>query len=48
MGFGAISAGGFLPVKAAEGCKAVAGAYFLGRGAFAQYDPKVILGAKTL
>ena len=27
MGFGAIRAGGFLPVKAAGGCKTVAGAY---------------------
>ena len=37
VGFGAIWEGGFLPVKAAGGCKTVAGAY-----------PKVILGAKTL
>ena len=35
VGFGAIRAGGFLP-----------GAYFRG-GACAQYNPKVILGAKT-
>ena len=28
VGFGAIRAGGFLPVKAAGGCKTVAGAYF--------------------
>ena len=48
VGFGAIRAGGFLPVKAAEGCKIVAGTYFRGRGICAQYDPKVILGAKTL
>ena len=33
VGFGAIRAGGFLPVKAAGGCKTVAGAYFRGRGA---------------
>ena len=46
VGFGAIRAGGFLPVKAAGGCKTVSGAYF--RGACTQYDPKVILGAKTL
>ena len=48
VGFGAIRAGGFLPVKGAGGCKAVAGAYFGGRGACIQYDPKVILGAKFL
>ena len=48
MGFGAIRAGSFLPVKAAGGCKTVAGAYFRSRGACTQYDPKVILGAKTL
>ena len=48
MGFGAIWAGDFLPVKAAGGCKTVAGAYFRGRRACAQYDPKVILRAKTL
>ena len=30
------------------GYKTMAGAYFRGRGACAQYDPKVILGAKTL
>ena len=46
VGFGAIRAGGFLPVKAAGGCKTVAGAYCRGRGACTQYDPKVILGAK--
>ena len=46
VGFGAIRAGGLLPVKAAGGCKTVAGAYFRGRGACTQYDPKVILGAK--
>ena len=39
-------AGGFLPVKAAGGCKTVAGAYFRGRGACTQYDPKIVLGAK--
>ena len=48
VGFGLIRAGGFLPVKAAGGCKTVAGAYFRGRGACTQYDPKVILGAKAL
>ena len=48
VGFGAIRAGGFLPVKAAGGCKTVACAYFRGRGACTQHDPKVILGAKTL
>ena len=48
VGFGAIRAGGFLPVKAAAGGKTVAGAYFRGRGACAQYDPKITLGAKTL
>ena len=48
MVFGAIRVGGFLPVKAAGGCKTVASAYFRGRGACTQYDPKVILGAKTL
>ena len=48
VGFGAIRAGGFLPVEAAGGCKTVAGAYFRGRGARTQYDLKVILGAKYL
>ena len=48
VGFGAIWAGGFLPVKAAGGYKTVAGAYFRGLGACTQYDPKVKLGAKTL
>ena len=48
VGFGAIWAGSSMPVKAAGGCKTVAGAYFRGRGACSQYDPKVILGAKTL
>ena len=47
-GFGAIRAGGFLPVEEEGGCKTVASAYFRGRGAWTQYDPKVILGAKTL
>ena len=46
--FGAIRSGGFLPVKAAGGCKTVAGAYFLCRGACTQYDANVILGAKNL
>ena len=35
-------------MKAAGGCKTLAGAYFRGRGACTQYDPKVILGAKNL
>ena len=48
VGPGAIRAGGFLPEEAAGGCKTVAGAHFRGRGACTQYDPKVILGAKTL
>ena len=48
VGFGEIRAGGFLPVKAAGGCTTVASAYFRGRGACTQYDPKVILGAKIL
>ena len=48
VGFGAIRAGGVLPVKAAAGGKTVAGAHFRRRGACALYDPKVILGAKTL
>ena len=48
VGFGAIWAGGFLPVEAAGGYKTVAGAYFRGRGACTHYDPKVILGASTL
>ena len=47
VGFGAIRAGSFLPVEAAGGSKTVAGAYFRGRGACAQYNPKVILGAKN-
>ena len=38
----------FLLVEAAGGYKAVARAYFRGRGAWAQYGPKVMLGAKTL
>ena len=48
VGFDAIRAGGFLPVEAAGGYKTVAGAYFRGRGACIQYDPKVIVGAKSL
>ena len=48
MAFGAIQAGGFLPVEAAGGHKTVASAYFRGRGACTKYDPKVIVGAKTL
>ena len=47
VGFGAIRAEGFLPVKAAGGCKTVAGACSRGRGACTQYDAKVILGAKN-
>ena len=49
--FGAIRAGGFLPVEAAGaagGYKTVTGAYFRGRGACIQYDPKVLVGAKTV
>ena len=46
VGFGAIRAGGFLPMKAAAGGKTVAGAYFRCRGACAQHDPKIMLGAK--
>ena len=42
VGFGPIRAGGFLPVEAAGGYKAVAGAYFRGCGACTLYDPKVI------
>ena len=38
VGSGAIRAGGFLPVEAAEGFKTVAGKYFRGRGACTQYD----------
>ena len=48
MGFDAVRAGGFLPVAAAGCYRTVAGAYFRGRGACTQYDPKVIVGAKTL
>ena len=48
VGFGAIRAGGFLPVEAAGGYKIMAGAYCRGRGACTQYDPKVIVGATTL
>ena len=47
VGFGAIEVGGFLPVDAAGGYT-VASAYCRGRGACTQYDPKVILGAKSL
>ena len=35
-------------MEAAGGYKTVASAYFRGRGACIQYDPKVIVGAKTL
>ena len=48
VGSGAIRAGSLLPVEAAGGYTTVAGAYFRGRGACSQYDPKVIVGAKTL
>ena len=48
MVLGAIRAGGFLPLGGGGGYKTVAGAYFRGRGACAQYDRKVIEGAKTL
>ena len=48
MGFGAIRAGGFLPVETAGGYKIVARTYFCGRGACIQYDPKLIVGAKTV
>ena len=48
VGFGAIRAGSFLPVKAAGGWKTVPDAYFRGRGACTQNNPKVILHAKTL
>ena len=40
MGFGAMRAGKMLPVEAAVGHKTVAAAYFRGRGACTQYDPK--------
>ena len=48
VGFAAIRAGGCLPVEAAGGYKTMAGAHFRGRGACTQYDPKVIVGAKTI
>ena len=48
VGFEAIRAGGVLPVEAAGDYTTVARTYFRGRGACTQYDPKVILGAKTL
>ena len=41
VGFSAIRVGGFLPVKAAGGCKTMA-------IACTQYDPKVILGELNL
>ena len=44
VGFGAIRAGGFLPVEVAGSYKTMAGAYFRGRGACTQYDPKVRSG----
>ena len=37
VGFGAMRAGGFLPVEAAVGHKTVPGAYFRDRGACTQY-----------
>ena len=40
--------GGFLPVEAAGCFETVAGAYSSGRGACTLYDPKVIVGAKTV
>ena len=46
VGFG--RAGDFLPVEAAVGHRTVAGAYFHGRGACTQYDPKIIMGATNL
>ena len=48
VGFGALRAGGFLPVETAGGHKTVAGAYFRARKACTQHDPKIILGAKDL
>ena len=39
VGFGAIWAGSFLPVKAAGSCKTVASACFRGRGACTQQKP---------
>ena len=42
------SGGGFRPVEAAGGEKTVACAYFRGRGACSQYDPKVRVGARSL
>ena len=47
VGFGAIRVGGFLPVEAAGSETTVACAYFRGRGACSQFDPKVIVGART-
>ena len=46
VGFGAIRVGRFLPLEAARNSKTVACACI--RGACIQYDPKVIVGAKTL
>ena len=48
VGFGAIWAGGFLPVEAAGGWKTLACACCRGRGACSQYDPKDIVGARSL
>ena len=48
VGFGAFRTGGFLRLEAAGGYKTLAGACFRGRGACTQYDPKVIVGARTL
>ena len=42
------SGGRVSAVEAAGGNKTAAGAYFRGGRACAQYDPKVIVGAKTL
>ena len=47
VGFGAMRAGNFLPVESAVGHKTVAGAYFRGRAARTQHDPKIILGATS-
>ena len=46
VAFGAIQAGGFLPVEAAAGGRTVASAYFRDCAACTQYGPKIILGAK--
>ena len=48
VGFGAVQAHVFCPRRLLEVIITVAGAYFRGRGACTQYDPKIILGAKSL